>query len=63
MSDSDRLLGNLLAIIHRDGGHYQDQHGTARAATDAGATVLRDRAEIRRLKWRLAHPTSTEEAL
>ncbi len=30
-------LGNLLAIIHRDGGHYQQQHGTKKAVDDAHA--------------------------
>jgi hypothetical protein len=28
-------LGNLLAIIHRDGGHYQAEHGTQKAVADA----------------------------
>ncbi|MBV5322597.1 MAG: hypothetical protein JZU60_02030 [Ilumatobacteraceae bacterium] len=28
-------LGNLLAVIHRDGGHYQDAHGTDKAVADA----------------------------
>jgi len=28
-------VSNLLAVIHGDGGHYQHEHGTAKAATDA----------------------------
>lgn len=28
-------IGNLLAVIHRDGGHYQSEHGTAKACDDA----------------------------
>lgn len=28
-------LGELLAVIHRDGGHYYDQHGPAKACKDA----------------------------
>lgn len=28
-------LGDLLAVIHRDGGHYQEKHGTAKAVEDA----------------------------
>lgn len=31
----DRLLGDLLAVIHRDGGHYQSDHGTEKAVADA----------------------------
>ena len=33
--DASRKLGNLLAVIHRDGGHYQDAHGTDKAIADA----------------------------
>lgn len=33
-------LGNLLAVIHGDGGHYQDEHGTAKAVADAEAKVV-----------------------
>lgn len=34
-------LGNLLAVIHRDGGHYQAQHGTKKACEDAEAIVVK----------------------
>lgn len=30
-----KALGNLLARIHRDGGHYQAEHGTEKACIDA----------------------------
>ncbi len=30
-----KALGELLAILHRDGGHYQSDHGTEKAVTDA----------------------------
>lgn len=33
-------LGNLLARIHRDGGHYQEKHGTEKAVADADAAVV-----------------------
>lgn len=33
--DAEKLLGELLAVIHRDGGHYREQHGTAKAVEDA----------------------------
>lgn len=32
-------LGNLLARIHRDGGHYQGKHGTEKAVADADSIV------------------------
>lgn len=32
-------LDDLLAVIHRDGGHYQAEHGTAKAIEDAIAAV------------------------
>jgi len=38
ISDTQHL-GNLLARIHRDGGHYQDKHGTAKAVADADAII------------------------
>lgn len=31
----ERHLGDLLAIIHRDGGHYQAQYGDQKAVDDA----------------------------
>lgn len=42
--EAEKALGNLLAVIHRDGGHYQAEHGTEKAAKDAEAVVLADRA-------------------
>lgn len=33
-------LGNLLARIHRDGGHYVEQHGLGKALEDADAKVV-----------------------
>lgn len=32
-------LHNLLAVIHRDGGHYTDEHGLDKSATEASAKV------------------------
>lgn len=32
-----QAVGNLLAVMHGDGGHYQDLHGTKKAAEDAEA--------------------------
>ena len=40
-----RAAGNLLAVIHRDGGHYIQEHGWKKAGEDAEAEVLRLRSE------------------
>ena len=54
-------LGDLLAVIHRDGGHYQAEHGTAKAIENAIAAVHSLRAqvcavdELAMLVRRLAH--------
>lgn len=59
--EAHRDLGNLLARIHRDGGHYQNEHGTAKAVADADLAVAQmfgqlaeARAEIDRLRNALA---------
>ena len=33
--DHESLLLDLLAVIHRDGGHYVQKHGLAKAVIDA----------------------------
>jgi hypothetical protein len=35
-----QFVGNLLARIHRDGGHYIEEHGLAKAMEDADAKVV-----------------------
>lgn len=37
--EAERLLGNLLARIHRDGGHHQEEVRTAQACKDAERIV------------------------
>lgn len=34
-----KWLGEILTVIHRDGGHYQTTHGTAKAVVDAHKIV------------------------
>jgi len=41
--DYKRLLLNLLAIIHRDGGHYTGEHGVEKSVKDATQRVCDDR--------------------
>lgn len=37
-------LLNLLAVIHRDGGHYVSEHGILKAFEDAKRIVLNERS-------------------
>jgi len=39
--EAEKWLGELLAIIHRDGGHYQAQHGDEKAVNDAHVILAR----------------------
>lgn len=41
-----RMLCELLAVIHRDGGHHTARYGTERASADAVHAVLIDRAAL-----------------
>lgn len=56
-----RKLGNLLAVIHRDGGHYQSEHGIDKAIEDAQRRICDTHAglgavdELAMLVRRLAH--------
>ena len=47
---TNQLLGDLLAVIHQDGGQYRHKHGTRRAAEDAAKVVYQLRAEVD--KWK-----------
>lgn len=46
MSPYDYFLGELLAVIHHDGGHYQAEHGAKKATADAIEIIHADRAAI-----------------
>lgn len=50
--DADKLLRELMAIMHRDGGHYVAKHGMDKAVAFAIAQMYADRAvlEGRRLR-------------
>ena len=59
--EARRDLGEILAVIHRDGGHYTGEHGISKSVADAHATwaaVVRERdearAEVERLQERVA---------
>ena len=46
----EQCIGNLLAGIHGDGGHYMQKHGIQKACDDADAIVVGLRAENDRLR-------------
>ena len=39
----EHLLKELLAVIHRDGGHYVSKHGFDKAVSDAIDLVIEER--------------------
>jgi hypothetical protein len=64
MQDSPRdLLRNLLAVIHRDGGHYAAEHGLEKAVSDAMSLVtdLRVKAPTVEVPVAVSPPTLLEE--
>jgi hypothetical protein len=51
----EQKMGNLLAVIHRDGGHYIDEHGFDAAIEDAKDVVYRDRTALDLERHRCLH--------
>ena len=48
--EARRDLGEILAVIHRDGGHHTGEHGVSKSVADAHATwaaVVRERDDAR----------------
>jgi hypothetical protein len=45
-----QTLRNLLAVVHRDGGHYAAEHGLDKASLDAEKVVIQTRAELASLR-------------
>lgn len=45
-SEAERLLRELLAVIHRDGGHHAVEHGLKESASQAQALVLQGREDL-----------------
>ena len=44
------ILQNLLAIIHRDGGHYTEEHGLEKSVEDAIKVVAKERIDSEKTK-------------
>ncbi len=47
MNEIIEAIGNLLAVIHRDGGHYAAEHGILKACADAERTITDERRALR----------------
>ena len=61
--DWKQRLGNLLAMIHGDGGHYIDEHGWEKAQADAEekiAKVMTDSAQSKPVAYRHLHEDGWE---
>lgn len=54
IAEREQQLGNLLAVMHGDGGHYISDNGWAKAATDAEAKYLRLNQSIDSLTTQLS---------
>jgi hypothetical protein len=63
MSKSERLLRDLLAIIHRDGGHYLARNGQEKACADAEKIVVQLRQELAEARVALGDLGSINSAL
>jgi hypothetical protein len=63
MVNHEYLLGNLLAIIHRDGGHYLAEHGWEKAVEDAIEKVCYARVLLDERVPRAALVRKAEEML
>ncbi len=46
----ESFLDDLLAVIHRDGGHYKHDHGTKKAVADAIALIYADRTAVETIR-------------
>ena len=60
---NDEQLGNLLAIIHRDGGHNRKEEGTLESVRQAIEKVHAERRQIDELSYRLKRIASIIEAV
>ena len=64
MAGRDELraeLQNLLAVIHRDGGHYTAEHGLEKSVQDAMRLVPELRAERDELRAGLLPPATADD--
>lgn len=52
--DVERLLRDLLAAIHGDGGQHEQRHGLEESCRQAHLSLTRLRDELHRLRWGVA---------
>lgn len=57
----EHQLLNLLARIHRDGGHYTVEHGLAKSVEDADKVICDMRAELDRWARHRCAPRDAQE--
>lgn len=49
MNDIIEAIGNLLAVIHRDGGHYAADRGILKACADAERIIQGERLALQQM--------------
>lgn len=54
--EQEQQAGNVLAVIHRDGGHYISKHGWEKACKDAQDMIPKERQELEQLRYEKKHP-------
>lgn len=57
----NQAVGNLLAVIHGDGGHYLAKVGLEQACIDAEAVVTQLRKEISNLQYKYELSSATRD--
>ena len=61
--ECEKMLKNLLAVLHRDGGHYTKQHGIKKSVKDAISIclpLLQENNVPTPIKGGMKMPTDTE---
>lgn len=56
LKELEQQAGNVLAVIHRDGGHYISKHGWKKACEDAKNMIPKERQELEQLRYEKKHP-------
>jgi hypothetical protein len=60
LRESSRLFGEIMAVMHGDGGHYLGEHGPQKAFDDALTRWCNTLVEIDRLRERVAELEATQ---
>ncbi len=46
LKSKEQMFGNVLAVVHRDGGHYISNHGWKKACEDAEIIICDMRRDL-----------------